>query len=255
MIKIIFFDIDGTLLEMGKTSMLPSTLNALEELKQKDIKIIIATGRSPLRMPDIEFPADGYINFNGQLCQIDGRIIHENHLEKDDILQVLNNAKEMGRCVAISGKRFFGCNGYDERLAMYLRHTRPDYPILEDFSSRLNETIFQMVVAVSKNEENLLFQNTSSTKAVRWSDEAADIIPIHGGKGVGIRKILDVYGFSPDEAAAFGDGENDIQMLETVGLGIAMGNAKEIVKQHAKYVTDSVNEDGIAKALKVMKII
>ena len=41
-----------------------------------------------------------------------------------------------------------------------------------------------------------------------------------------------------------------VQMLETVGLGIAMGNAKEIVKQHAKYVTDSVNEDGIAKAIK-----
>lgn len=255
MIKIIFFDIDGTLLEVGKTSILPSTLNALNELKKKGIKIIIATGRSPLRMPNLELSADGYINFNGQLCQIGGKIVHENNLVKEDVFQIINNAERMGRCVAISGKEFFGCNGYDERLATYLKHTRPDYPFLEDFSLKLNETIFQMVVAISKKEEGRLFKNTSNSKAVRWNDEAADIIPIHGGKGVGVQKILDFYRFTPEEAAAFGDGENDIQMLETVGLGIAMGNAKEVVKKHAKFVTDSVKEDGISKALKTMRII
>ena len=61
--------------------------------------------------------------------------------------------------------------------------------------------------------------------------------------------MLDYFGISLEESMAFGDGGNDIPMLKHVGIGVAMGNAEDEVKQAADYVTDSVDENGIEKAL------
>ena len=70
-----------------------------------------------------------------------------------------------------------------------------------------------------------------------------------------VDKIIEYFGISLNETMAFGDGGNDISMLQHAGLGVAMGNAKEEVKQKADYVTTSVDEDGIANALKHFGII
>ena len=75
--------------------------------------------------------------------------------------------------------------------------------------------------------------------------KAVDIIPLNSGKGNAVAAVLRHYGFSKDEAIAFGDGHNDIEMLEAVGMGIAMGNAKDEVKDKADFVCKSVEEDGI----------
>ena len=63
------------------------------------------------------------------------------------------------------------------------------------------------------------------------------------------------YGISNEEIMAFGDGENDIDMLKFAGVGVAMGNANDRVKRHADYVTDCVDQDGIKKALQYYKMI
>ena len=70
-------------------------------------------------------------------------------------------------------------------------------------------------------------------KIAAWWDRAVDIIPASGGKGIGVQKILEHFHLSPDEAAAFGDGDNDIEMLQAVGTGIAMANASANLKQAA----------------------
>ncbi len=255
MIRIAFFDIDGTLYEMGHPYMSQSTLYALTQLKKKGIKIIIATGRSPLRMPHLPIKFDGYIHFNGQFCLIDNKIIYECCLQKNEVKTIIENASNMDKAVGLAGLQFFGCNFYDERLAGYLKNTRPDYPLLEDFKDYAAKEIFQMVIPISKEEEKTLFKGTQNCKAVRWSSMAADIIPKQGGKHIGIQKVLDYYHISDEEAIAFGDGENDIPMLKMVGCGVAMGNASSLVKEAADYCTDKVQEDGILKALQHLKII
>lgn len=70
-------------------------------------------------------------------------------------------------------------------------------------------------------------------------------IPLNSGKGNAVAAVLRHYGFSKDEAIAFGDGHNDIEMLEAVGIGVAMGNAKDEVKAKADFVCQSVENDGI----------
>ena len=81
------------------------------------------------------------------------------------------------------------------------------------------------------------------------------IIPKDGGKGTAIEQVLSYYNFSKEEAIAFGDGENDIDMLLSVGKGIAMGNAAEKVKAIANDICGSVTEDGIYHYLKNHRII
>ena len=71
-------------------------------------------------------------------------------------------------------------------------------------------------------------------------------IPKNGGKVIGIQKVLEHYGIRQEEMIAFGDGENDMEMLAWAGTGVAMGNAAPCAKESADWVAPAVDEDGIA---------
>lgn len=86
---------------------------------------------------------------------------------------------------------------------------------------------------------------STGARITAWWTRAADITPANGNKGVGVRKILDYYHLDKENAIAFGDGTNDIEMLEAVGTGVAMGNATDDVKTVADAICGHVAEDGI----------
>jgi Cof subfamily protein (haloacid dehalogenase superfamily) len=92
-------------------------------------------------------------------------------------------------------------------------------------------------------------------ESTRWTSLFTDVVPMGISKRVGIDKMLEHFQIGLDECMAFGDGGNDIQMLSHVGIGIAMGNASDEVKKYADYITDSVDEDGVFKALKHFNVI
>ena len=77
----------------------------------------------------------------------------------------------------------------------------------------------------------------------------------NGGKVVGIEKMLEHHGITKEEIIAFGDGENDLEMLAFAGVGVAMGNADEEVKEVADYVTTDIDDDGIWNACKHFNLI
>ena len=83
----------------------------------------------------------------------------------------------------------------------------------------------------------------------------SNITPKFGGKASGIQKYLDQHGIQKEETMAFGDGENDIEMLQFAGIGVAMGNADKRVKEQADYVTSTVDEGGIEQALRYFGLI
>ena len=90
-----------------------------------------------------------------------------------------------------------------------------------------------------------ILKGTSGAKIAAWWDRAVDIIPISGGKGAGIQKVLAYYGLTPEDAMAFGDGNNDIEMFQAVGHSVAMGNASSDLKAIASEVCRPCAEDGI----------
>ncbi len=256
MIKILFFDIDGTLLKFGCPDVSQPVIEALNQAHDNGISLFICTGRANFIIPEFkEIPFDGTISFNGSLCYTDTEILHSNPMEHEEMLMLIENAGSLGKSVCAASNRCLRTNFYEGNLADYMNISQQPLIIPEDFSEFLKTDIYQMMIGTTADQDEALMKGISRFQLVRWWKNACDIIPIDSGKDIGIKKILDSYGYKKEEAMAFGDGGNDIPMLQTVGIGVAMGNAMEEVKHIADYVTSGVEEDGIVHALKHFGLI
>lgn len=206
-IKIVFFDIDGTLIDINKKIMTKRIEEALIGLKRNKIIICIATGR-PLKsvphFPNVEF--DAFLTFNASYCCTKNEIIYKNPIRSSDVQTIIENAKRIQRPVSIASEARIGANGKDQDLIDYFAISDQSVEIVEDFDDLTKEDIYQIMIGCYKEE---------------------------------------YYHLKKEEALAFGDGTNDIEMLQAVGTGVAMDNATNDVKDIADDICGSVAEDGI----------
>lgn len=245
-IKIIFFDIDGTLLDIGQRQPSPKTVEALQRLREKGIRICIATGRSPMVLPKFEgIEFDAWLTYNGSLCYTRSRTIFSNTLPAEAVGRLIANAAGLGRPVAVANRNRLAANGYDPDLADYYAIAHLQLTVAEDFEQAAQEPVYQILLGCREEDHDAILQGVADAKIAAWWNRAADVIPANGGKGCGIRSILDYFGFSPAQALAFGDGNNDIQMFEAVGTGVAMENGSERLKAVADDICGPVSQDGI----------
>lgn len=96
---------------------------------------------------------------------------------------------------------------------------------------------------------------TSTLSFKQYSANGYDVAPHGINKGTGIKSLINILNLKPEEVVSFGDNYNDKEMMESTGYRVAMGNAVEDIKNMADFVTKSVTEDGIAYALKQLKMI
>lgn len=245
-IKIVFFDIDGTLFKMHTNEMSPKTLETLQKLRAKGIKICIATGRSPMGLPKLEgIGFDAYLTYNGSYCYTNDSTIFSNSIPKEEVKQILCNATKMKKPVTIALKSEMVSNGVDKDLEYYMAVENLDLNVSDDFDKKVKDEVYQVMLACCPEEYSQILEDVKNAKIATWWDRAVDIIPANGGKGMGIEHVLAYYGFDKSEALAFGDGNNDIEMLQAVGIGVAMGNASEELKAVADEICGDVAEDGI----------
>lgn len=245
-IRIAFFDVDGTLIDMEKKQISQNTLDMLHTLQRNGILICLATGRPPASLPKIESVRfDAYLTCNGSLCYNGREIIYSAPIPAADVQQVIRNAAALGRPVSVATGDRLAANGYDEDLADYYAIVRLKLTVAEDFEEVARGDVYQMMLGCREHDYPALLQGTSGTGITASWDRAADIIPANSGKGTGVRKILEYYGLTKEEALAFGDGNNDLEMLQSVGTGVAMGNASPRLKAVASDICGHVAEDGI----------
>lgn len=261
MIRAIFFDIDGTLVSF-KTHRIPeSAYQALETLREQGIKLFIATGRHRSNITPVEsFRFDGYITMNGgYYLDNTGEVIYKQYIPNEDIEQLirLQQGPERFSCIIAKEKELF-VNFEDDSLLKFREMLDIDIPPIlpfEDWSREARGGVLQLIAFWKSEEESRIMQLLPGCNAMRWNPLFADVVPKGVNKQEGIDRILDHYGISLAETMAFGDGGNDMSMLQHVAVGIAMGNAREEVKKAADYVTDSVDENGIRNALKHFGLI
>lgn len=245
-IKIIFFDIDGTLIDMQKKQITPRVLETLTRLQERGIRLCIATGRSPMVVPRFEgVTFDAHMTYNGSYCYDRDNILFSNPLPGRDVHALIRNAAALGRPVALATASRLAANGTDQDLTDYFAIAGLEVPVAEDFDHVAEEEVFQLLMGCREADHPAILQGVENARIAGWWDRAVDIIPAAGGKGLGVRKILSYYGIEPSQAMAFGDGSNDIEMLEAVGHGIAMANASDRLKRIADDVCGPVTEDGI----------
>lgn len=256
-IKVIFFDIDGTLLSLNNHKMPTSTIKALNELRNKGIKLFVATGRhkSETRILDDYFKFDGHITLNGQYCFNEDKVIYKNCIDKKEIEKIVDQTrKDLYSCFFITEDGLF-VDKINEDVKRLCEDVNLNVPKEYKSSYALDEDIYQLLILLSKDNEHILLKDKLNLDITRWHDDFIDVMPKGGNKCIGIKEILKHYNISKEEIMSFGDGENDIDMLMFSNIGVAMGNASDKVKLFSDYVTDTVDNDGIMRALKYYKII
>lgn len=245
-VKIVFFDMDGTLVDPATRLISDKTFETLRALHRRGYLVCIATGRPTASLPDFgDLHIDAFITFNGSLCYAGDKILHSSPFSREDVKQVLENAATLGRPVSVATRSRLAANGIDKDLSDYYGVVNRVLTVAEDFDHAVQEDIYQIMLGAYPEEYDVIVRNTKAVKlALSW-ERAVDVIPSYSGKGASISKILDHFALDASQAMAFGDSYNDIEMLQYVGKGIAMGNAPEAVKEIADDVCGHVSKEGI----------
>lgn len=271
-IKAVFFDIDGTLLN-DKKRVEKTTILAIKQLKEQGIFVGVATGRGPSFVQDYleNLNLDFAVSYNGQYIHTRDKVLYQNPLKKNLVREVLRYASNKNREVSLGtvsglvgsqliaiGTSTFGqivsrlvpkhfSTSIKDSFKLLYRRFKPQN--IEYLKEILTKPIFQIVLVATVNESQKFKKQFPKLTITRSSPYSIDLISKGQSKIKGIQRLGKLFDFSLDEVMAFGDSENDLDMLSSVKIGIAMENGHDNVKSIASYTTDSNNRDGIAKAL------
>ena len=257
--KSLFFDIDGTLIDI-KTHKIPeSTTLALRKAKENGHKIFIATGRSHTIVEVPGLPKeiiDGYVTLNGAICIAGNSPVSLIKIPKESVKALSDLCIERNyTCLFVTMDGMKVANA-DEKFETGFRKYFNLIPVpTTDFNSILNEDVYQMTVFFTKETQDELKAILPELEYNRWFPTFADITARGVDKAMGIGIMAKHLNINLSDTVAFGDGGNDIPMLRKAGTGVAMGNASDEVKSNADYVTADVSDNGIYKALKDLGII
>ena len=191
----------------------------------------------------VEF--DAFLTYNGSYCYDHEGTLYSNCIPSKDIERIIKNADKMGKPVALATKDRMAANGKDQDLIDYYAFGNAEVDVAEDFEDIKKEKVYQVLMGARVEEYQEILKGVQGAEITAWWDRAVDIIPVNAGKGAGIEKMLKYYGIDKSQAMAFGDGNNDIEMLKAVGNGIAMANASDDLKAVADEICGDVSEDGI----------
>lgn len=250
MIKLAAFDIDGTLRD--RDGMPASTKEALRRLKADGVQLALCTGRSEYEVRDLreELGIDWAVTCNGSHVGFRGESVLATPFPPSLVRDWLERAEREGHTLLLYGASAMYMNRTDAPL---FRQAQSEIGFLEPLLLERPDDapdVFQCIVFCEAEEEGGYTDLSAEPLYVhRWRPWAVDFNPAGMNKAVGLRRLLDHLGLSPAEAAAFGDGLNDLEMLELVGTAVAMGNGCPEAKALATHVTKPLHEDGIAYAV------
>ncbi len=267
-IKMIGFDLDGTLLNDQK-ELTRYTRDVLLRAREKGVELVVATGRPITGVPKelLEFPGMRYVlasNGGRIVDRQEKKTIYECPVDYDLAVKVLRIFDEYDTLKEIyfDGMGFAKAGEVDRAEAYvesqpvveYIRSTRTKVPDLWEKMREMEGCALDKVHAVFRREEDRRearrrieeLGGLAVTSAISRNLEAN---ALGADKGAGLLRLGRHLGISREEIMACGDGENDLAMIRSAGLGVAMANAAKSVIEAADYVTLSNNEDGAALAV------
>ena len=265
-VKLIFVDVDDTLYSKRNRHVPASARAALQEAQKNGHKIFVNTGR-PLayfeqEILDIGF--DGMICTNGVYIMIENSLVYHKTVPKDVQKAVMDACVRHHIFGTLEGEK---CSYFRNHDADFHPHygfmiqafdLAPEMP--HEFSWNHADSCEKMIVFSGEGSDmpgflKELDQLSDVVDYIRITDDQYEILLKGHSKGTGLLKTSQYYHTSTDNCYAFGDSNNDTEMIKAAGHGIAMGNACDELKSIADYVTTDVDEDGIMNALKHFKLI
>lgn len=264
--KALFFDIDGTLVNQ-KGVFLDSAKRALKRARANGHKLLLSTGRNFAQIyPQlIDFGFDGYVCAAGAYVKCDGNLIYHETMKEEELKPLTDFflAHDIMVGLQVEDGSYVTPRG--------LKQIREGFKKLGISRGNMDSVLggvhvvdnFDRVKGVEK-----LFYNWADVTVDELADQTsdyfsvlpasfADVMDQYSGeitirgitKARGMERALAYYGIDRENSVGFGDAFNDLEMMEYAGIGVAMGNARDEVKEVADYVTDHIDRDGIAKAV------
>lgn len=254
--KIVFLDVDGTITNHEDGSIPRSTMEAIKILKSKGIEVVAATGRPLSMCRELQdLGIETFITANGGYAKHEKIVIHKVPMDKNVLSEIMDFARSQNNGLSFYTEDFY-MNGVKEKeILTALKETLSlnYYPITNH--SIHEEEVFLLCLFATDEVVKKYKRKFPHLTFKRWHPYVLNVLQENVSKSLAIVKTLDFFGIDKSEAIAFGDGENDIDMLELVGLGIAMGNGNKKLKDVADFVTKKSSEDGIHYALEKYGLI
>lgn len=263
MIKAAFFDVDGTLLAKSTDNLIPASAKAaLAELRRRGVTCVICTGRPEAQLPPCittGFPGfengfDAFITMTGSHCYDKDGAYFDTPLDPAVASRFLDLAE--GEELDILGLSLDGifCSRRSDSVRELEDLVASSYPVRSIAEMRA-VPLYSFCAFMPPERDEWLQAQLPDCIVTRWCDIFCDIISDKSSKRAGVEATLARLGIAAEETIAFGDGGNDAPMLEFCGIGVAMANGTNAAKAAADYVTDAVDADGVAHALRHFGLI
>lgn len=254
--KIIIFDIDGTLVDDEK-NLPEETKESIDQLQKNGAYVVIATGRPPFLFKELrtELNINSYISFNGQHVVFEGEVVYKNPIKRNELTALYEMLKVRNKpMVFMDEYKMVATEKEHPYIQKCFEMIADEYPIV-DLDFHLHRPVYQALLFCEEEKEIDFTNDFPVFDFLRWHKNSYDILPTGGSKAVGVHKIIEVGQFYDAQTFAFGDGANDMEMIQEVDVGIAMGNAVPQLKKVADFITDNVEDQGLIKAIKHFNLI
>ena len=256
--RIIFVDIDWTILDHKIHDWDYQSIDALKEAQEKGNLVYLCTARpydSVLHTGLLNiFNPDGIICTNGGVAFVNDELLFSNVIP-DEIVKSTKKVADLHGLViemATNRGRYFTADK-NEWVDEYFRNYMENIPPV--ITTHEGNVSAMLLFAPEEMDEVLIKELPSEIKYYRFDLFGVDLCYHENDKGKAITRVLDYLNVKKEQSIGIGDDYGDIPMFEAVGASIAMGNGKDEVKEKATYICDTIHEHGIAKILRELSII
>lgn len=247
---LVFFDLDGTLYNEHATVDQP-VIEALNKIRQNGFLPIICSGRSPHELTTTlaQTKIDSYITLNGSYIVFEGREIYAGEIAKETIDELMKIAEQLNEPLAFYNHQAIALSGTSQAAIDAYKYVHSPLPKIQtDFY--LKQPVYMLLALTTDNDRVYQEALADSLTFYRNTPYSIDIVEKNGSKKTGIQHFIKNANLTGIPTYAFGDGNNDIPMLEYVDHPTAMGNGVPEILALGEYITAKNTEGGIIQGLK-----
>ena len=251
--KVVFFDIDGTIWDY-RNYIPESTVRAIRALRAKGNYAFICSGRcrSYIQNPKLfELGFDGVVSGCGTMIEQGDEVVLYKELDAGLVDSTLKTVRSFGMKPILEGREYLYMDYEDFKDDLY------GQKLMKEMGSRLKSIngyegrwkCSKLSCETGGSDIEACYEVLKEDfDFIIHTSRVVEMVPKGFSKATGMQRLTELTGCRIEDSFAFGDGENDIEMIEAAGVGIAMGNGNEHVRAVADYVTAALEDDGIYKA-------
>jgi Cof subfamily protein (haloacid dehalogenase superfamily) len=258
--KIVFLDIDGTILLPDHTIQ-NSTKDAIKQLQAQNIEVCLATGRPLHEIKELgeELNINSFIAYNGAYAIYEGQEVFKETMPSDQVDQFLEIAKANEHQLVFYTHKKNVFSTFEADIVKQFIDTF-HLKLNATYEPSINNDVLGITIITEREMAAKCYQDDFkdihfTIVNVAGLTNCLDVIRDHVNKGVAVKAVLDRLGITAESSVAFGDGMNDKEMLMTVGHGFAMGNGHPELFQYAKHRTTEVEDNGIFNGLNSLGLV